>query len=547
MPFEVALNQHSLALAKESLRVSLLDAVDLYEKYTFDGDNSESLAQAIAALNELRGACTILEMPGAQLLTEELVAYLKAIAESELEPKEWVLSAASRALVALQQYLELIAQEGIDIPPLAADPVNELRRGRSQALLPESQLYAETIPQFTGVSTLESKSEPLVGEELKSTAASLRHMYQLGLLAILKNDRPLVHFELMQRAAKRMTGIIVPGEWQRFWILAEIVLSCFANGGLGISRTRKQLFMQLEQNFKWFTKGEAALAKPVPALLEHELLFLLMLSSYREQEVGRFLAQANIGEAPVLDTHLRAMRARLMGPGPDTLKATASEVLSELYSVVDALEVIALQGRISDTERSHLSGELSRSAAVLAVVGQNQYSAALTKVVSEIQQLQASTAIAEELAGIADELATVKLGLESLANTGRSNVDPQLAAQTALLHEMEADLSAIKRSVSDLIAGELPVAELKASAALLENIAGTCDLLALSRVKELLIALADKLVGFAQQEQLPNNKSMEAVADVLIGIEYYLSEFAISDAGQKSALDMAESSLGLLG
>ena len=184
---------------------------------------------------------------------------------------------------------------------------------------------------------------------------------------------------------------------------------------------------------------------------------------------------------------------------------------------------------------------------MLAVVGQNQYSAALTKVVTEIQQLQASTAIAEELAGIADELATVKLGLESLANTGRNNVDPQLAAQTALLHEMEADLSAVKRSVGDLIAGELPVAELKASAALLENIAGTCDLLALSRVKGLLIALADKLVGFAQQEQLPNNKSMEAVADVLIGIEYYLSEFAISDAGQKSALDMAESSLGLLG
>jgi hypothetical protein len=504
------------------------------------------LAASVAALNELRGACTILEMPGAQLLTEELVAYLKDIASGSMTPNERVLTGASRAMVALQQYLDFIGQEGRDIPPLAADAINELRRGRGEPLLPESQLYAEIIPEFTSVSTMESLSEPLLGKELQSTVASLRHMYQLGLLAVLKNDRPIIHFELMQRAAKRMKGLLVPGNWQRFWMLAEMVLSCFANGGLGMSRTRKQLFMQMEQCFKLFAKGEESLHSPVPAQVEHELLFLLMLSSYRENDVGRFLDQAGIGEAPVLDTHLRALRARLMGPGPDTLKATASEVLSELYAVADALEVIALQGRISESEQSYLSSELTRSSAVLSVVGMEQNAVALGSVVAEIKSLRQSSEFGEALANIANELAVVKRELESLANTGRANYNPHVEAQSALIQEMETDLSAVKRSVSDLIAGDMEVGGLKGSAGQLESIAGSCDLLSLGRVKGLLVSLAVILRNIASAGAMPSSRNIEAVADVLIGVEYYLSEFAISNSGQGAALDMAEKSLELL-
>src|SRR5690606_37258270 len=172
----------SLSLVRDELFTTMEETEQSLEQFIAERNNGSLLQQAVENLQQVRGTLNLIELAGAELLAQEVLQQATDIPTGAGEERDGQLAALSNALYVLRRYLEHVDVSRQEMPELLLPAINDLRQAGGQPPLPESFFFSVRLDQQRPT-TLPN------GTASAADARRLRHMYQVGLLGFIRDDR----------------------------------------------------------------------------------------------------------------------------------------------------------------------------------------------------------------------------------------------------------------------------------------------------------------------------------------------------------------------
>ncbi|WP_304638470.1 ferrous iron transporter B [Pseudomonas sp.] len=541
----------SLDLVRDELFSSLGEVENLLQQFLDDRHNGSLLQQAIEGLEQLRGTFELIELSGAALLLHEMVALATDVPEHDGTERNGPLSALCDGLFLLERYIEQCRQQGHERPELLIPTINELRKHRGDAApLSESHFYpldAETLPV-----------------QLKSGAASsmerrafnrLRQMYQLGLLALIRDDGISAATPLLQRALQRWEAHLDSSAATLCWIAAA-ALEAVEETPLHLTVARKRLFAQVDREVKKHGGAAGSEAPPPSPYLLRELLYLVALSGpgcklCEEVKQAYRLPEAGYSEAQLLQAF-----DKLRGPGVDVMRSVAEALREELSAIKDLLDLMARNAGDPEQSLESLDTALQKLWKTLAMLELQTVSSAIEQAATRLSKWQPGEQ--QTLEQIADAVLQAETAINRLDGQGETSRAAMVEhddepvelkeARIVLIEESQAGLALAKRAVTAYMESGNDAMHLMNVPGSLETVRGGLVFLGMTRAASIIQA-AGRFIQEAMLErrEVPRPEQLEVLADALTGIEFYLESAERSAVSTSDVLTLAEDSLAELG
>lgn len=558
-------NFQSLNMIRDELVVTIEQAARDLEVFISDGNEKASFDACLSSIQQTLGVLRVLELKGASILAEELHMTAKTISPDDpLELMERKLELVSTTFFVLTRYLEHVQATEQAIPVLLVPYINQLRKFRKEPLLSESFFFHANLgvmPSLPSVKVLEVSEQ-----EFQPLLIRLRHMYQFGLLGVLKQKNVPASFNMMRRSLLRMQRL---GDGQPLcvlWWMASIALDAMAESGMEMIEPRKMLLSRLDRIIRQVQKGGvAAYSSEPPKGLIKELLYLILLSGYQSKDIDGIKKAFNVEPLSYDDKALAAERRRLQGPSAHTMSSLVRVLRIEINNIKKVLESASQgSGLIDDIEA--LVDALIKIAETLGVVGLVGPSSILKQDIELVKQWSSTKEVDDEelnrsakvllyMESAVDSLENARLSEETLRNTSEEsqneiiNSSELAIAQKIVLTECEAGVALAKRAITSYSESDCDAGHIINVAKTLDTVRG--GLLVLGRSRAALVVEA--CVHFIDQVLLQKthppelNELLETFADAIISIEYFMSTSGEVARLDDSVLQVAEESLSALG
>lgn len=553
------INLTSVSLVKAELITSIESATSHLDLFAADYANKAALEHCMQALRQVSGVLQMVQLSAAELLAQEMLTGMGDILLGRQPSPEELLEAVGTAFYVLTRYLEFVQGRATARPELLIPYINNLRTCRAQAPVPESHFLRcrldATVPGAV--------SSAVMSEDLKTFVRRFRHMYQVGLLALLRGKPRGPAYTMMARALQRIASVCAGRPSGKLWTVAGAALNGMASGEMLVSRSRAMVFSMLDRRLRNIIQnGDAALDQPAPPVLVKECLYWLALSGAGGQ--GAKLLQAfGVRELAYRESELERDRASLGGPGATAIAAVANaldEELSGVRRMLDDAEVIGIAGLGED---GGLVDTLRRIANTLTLLNFKRIGEKLTAATANYQSRVAAGGreADQALQQLTNQILAVDGTIRALRQSSTIEVDEsghadialertQLAeAELAVLKEAEAGLSLIKRALGSYAESEFDHGHIRNVVTTLNSVRGGAIVLGLNRAA----AVVERLMHFVesvidQKTVAPGvEQLLEIFADAIISLEYYLGEVKLHRKADMQSLDLAVESLEALG
>ncbi|MBG6553454.1 ferrous iron transporter B [Pseudomonas aeruginosa] len=551
----------SLSLVRDELFATMEQAEQGLEQFIAERQNGSLLQHAVECLQQIRGTLNLIELAGAELLAQEALQLATDIPTGVSEERDGQLAALGNALYVLRRYLENVEANRQEIPELLLPAINEVRCAAGQPALPESFFFSARLdiprPPSTAIDHLPSEAE--LGEESRR----MRHMYQIGLLGLIREQNLYPSLKLMGRALARLDSLHGGVARSRLCWIGAAAIESIVDGQLLPRKSRKQLFSRIDRELKQLLIGPAYEA---PRHLLKELLYLVALSDGQGPRSREVRELHGLAPLPFTDPLLEEDSQRLSGPGQSVMRSLSTAIREELAGVKDMLDLIE-RGVAQPDSLTNLHAQLGKLSKTLGMVGLNSAGTAL--------QTQLPTVAAWAASGVADSppallrLADAVLYVESMVGNlergERRIIRPtpaepgqeadafavhQLAeARIVVIEEAKAGLALAKRAITAYLESNGDKLNLANVPASLQAVRGGLWFLGQERAALLVGGCADYIQQrMIETAQMPSEQMLETLADALTSLEYYLEGGAVlRPQGQPDVLDLASASVKALG
>ena len=546
----------SLSLVRDELFTTMEEAETCLEHFIVERDNASLLQQAVGNLQQVRGTLNLIELTGAELLAQEVLNQAADIPAGAGEERNAQLTALSNALHVLRRYLENLEAHRQEIPELLLPAINELRHSANQTPLPESFFYTVR---------LDSERPAGVPANLDASARAevirrMRHLFQTGLLAYIREADHQTGLKQMERALTRLDGLFRNLPQGRLYWVAAAAAEAHGDAQLLPRRSRKTLFGKVERELKAVLNEQH---EPSKALLK-ELLYLVALADTQGPLAVQVREAFGLMPLPFTDHMLEEEYQRLAGPGKAVLQSLSSALREELNSLKDMLDLVE-RGTFEKDSLGTLHSLLAKLSKTLGMVGLNSAGAALNAQLSVVAgwtneqppQSQELHKMADALLYVEGVVADFERGerRETRAAVQPGNEADSFAqhqlneARIVVLDEAQGGLALAKRAITAYLesAGDrIHLANVPFS---LHALRGGLWFLGKERAAALVGACADYIQhAMYESPQMPSEQMLETLADALSSLEYYLEGGAeVPENGQSNVLDLASESVRALG
>ena len=562
MSLSVSINFNSLHIVNEELTHAIKQAATDFEAYLADPAEEDYLAHCIAHLAQIAGVFRLMQYPGAIELTREMEVLAKVIAEGD-KLKENQVTALTHAFFVLPHYLEYISARQYEMPILMVAYINEMRASRGAELFAEHVFYPEVaeklkqaeLPLGEGAVQLEALSE---------SVGRLRHMYQVGLLGVIKNQSSKMHFQLMFRAIHRAATMLGDEAHSGIWRLACAFIYCLEAGDFELTIHRKRYLAAIEKLMRDFAnKGPESLAQGTYEDLQQALLFCLVLSGNASEQVSSILKLTDLPDDIGTDKLVKQQRELMHGPSLDTFESVIAVVKEELSSAGDILEICSQNNRIDDEDLAALKRILTRIGDTMTVLNLPEVKVMLDEQLSELDKYNPDEfydflATADTLLFVDSSLSRLKHhdlsseALEQVSEVSRIEVmaNGQLAeAERVVLEEAKSCISLAKRAITSYVESNFDSAHIANVSTTLNTVRGGLYILNFRRAASIMRSCCDFINDHMNQlnEGGHRHQLLETLADALISIEYYLNDIEVNCKPDEMILEIAEESLDALG
>lgn len=556
----------SLNLVKEQIDESLSIAESNLEQFVEEPDNDSRLRASIEQFSQIKGVFKLINLPSAAILSEELELLGLRILARHQQNNERELATISGAIMLLAHYLEYVQVKKQALPVLLIPAVNEVRGLLGKPLVAESQFYE--LADNPHRPDKPGKPAPEVAQ-LEQTGRRLRHMYQVGMLGVFRQQNIPTNVKLMQRALSRLDALCGNAPASKLLWLAQGVMEGLGSGKLELNTARKSLLGSIDRHIKPLVfQTESALKKEMSSTLVKECIYLAALAGTAGPVLSEIFSVFRLDPNGVRDETLRAERDIMRGPGGSVIRSVAEALNEELNHIKDALDLGA-RGASGDTEGFNTTADAMRKVANTLIMLGLSKPAGLFKEQSEIVRRWSTGNVdgdSEEFNKVADALLYVENSIatlapprgpdsanypEAAANVMKSGMSvTQLDdARRVVVAESRAGLSLAKRAITSFMDSNWDGMHLNNVPVTLKSVWGGLIFLQLPRAAEVVRACED----FIEQRLIrglsekPSIQMMETLADAITGVDYFLEGMEDNKPIGEGILEVAEESMQELG
>lgn len=551
----------SFDLVRREIELTIKHAEGCLERFQENRESGEDLQGCIDCLVQLRGTFALVELQGGAVLCQEMVAHANEVPVGAMEDKNGLLATLSQALFVLRRYVDYFGSRREDHPELLIPIINELRQARRAKLLPDSYFFEIVFPHPIPV-----RGECLGGGgDIARDLRRLRHMYQVGLLDLLRGRDLALGQRLMQRAAQGFSRLCQQGPLGQFWHMVDIALRVMRDARMEVTVPRKRLFMRVERYARELVHiGKVAATRNASETLVKELLYLIALSAIRDEETLPLLNRYKVAPLDLDEQKLIAHRSQLMGPGSDVLRSLAMALREELAGLKDKLDILERSLEFQEADYVAIADELARLAATLVMLNLNK----LAQRLREQETLMRTWAQAGRppqdgaLLSVADAVLAIEQAAMQLGRRGITQETDMLAvsprredknaylgeALAVVFAEAQGALLLTKRAIAAFVESGGDRQHLENVPAALQGIWGSLMIIEATKAADLVTRCAQYIKSrLIESEVVPDEHSLETLADALTSLEYYLERFSKDGVGNEELLTLAEESLSCLG
>ncbi len=562
-----SVNLQSLSILRNELVATIEQAAQDLELFVTGGQDGNPLKACVDGVKQILGILKLLQFRGAALLVEELYIALNSIAGSASGALyEKRLEQITDTFFVLARYLEYIQQSSSKLPVLLVPFINDLRKLRREPVLPESHFFVANLNYVPLLPAFEPM--PVSDNDFRPLLSRLRHMYQLGLLGVLRDKQTPAALGLMRRALIRLQRL--GGQDQPLtllWWLSNLAIQALSAQSMELIESRKMLLSRIDRVISQVQKGgRAAFGAVPPKGLVKELIYLLAISGADDETLGSLLRGYGVPPQTLNEGDLARERQALRGPSQQTVNSLSRVLQLELSSAKSILEHASLNGYAID-DLPGLIETLSKIAGILAVVGLVGPSQVLKINLPKVEAWSAAGAQAndQDLEALAKTLLYLESAVASLETTrfndarlmssseaGQKEVVAmsELAnAERIVLAESQAALTLTKRAIGAFTESGYDLGHILNISKVLESVWGAMVVLNQPRAAACLQSCMQFIDGVLLKHERPAalQELLETFADALISIEYMLETSPQASRLDESVLQVAEESLAALG
>ena len=562
----LATKSQSFDLVKSEIEQTIKQAESSLERFQENRESGEDLQNCVDYLNQLRGIFILVELRGGTLLCQEAVNLANDVPVGANDDKNILLTALNSALFILRRYVEYYHQQREDHPELLLPVINDLREARREKPYPESCFFDIDIkerPDFCSDLGLRPMDD--AESEYEILARRMRLTFQVALLGILRERNEAVSKKLIARAARGLARLCQGAPMGQMWCLLALVSDTMLDRAMGFSKARKRLLMRIEKYTREVVYvGKVATAKDAPESLIKDLVYLLYRSGSANPEVTRVLSAYQLGPAEFPDALLEAHSRRLYGPGTDVLKSLSEALQEELNQLKDKLDIIERGIEPDLAELASIADTLERLANTLVMLDLNRLASISREEAAKLRKWEEENRLPaeEELYRLADSVLGVEDAVmqivtrgitsetDALAGADRSR-DESVYLQEAIwvvADEARSALTLAKRAITAFIESDYDKLHLANLPGTLRSIWGGLqmvdDPIAADVIARVATSIQERLLD---AREAPASQVLEALADALTSLEYYIEGVGRREDRNVDLLKLAQSSLDDVG
>ena len=553
----------SIELVKPEIENTIHQAEKSLERFQENRDSGEDLQNCLDYLNQLRGIFVLVEVKGCVLLCQESVNLANEVPVGASDDKNTLLTNLSNAIFILRRYTEYFCQYKKDYPELLLPIINELRVARKAKPYPDSHFFDLTPNQHFDSTSLLDPAYQTKLEDFEHHAKRFRHMYQVGLLDLLREKNTEISLRLINRASRGCVRLCHGKAMAEFWALVSILTEVCLRESININDQRKRLFMKIEKYLREMALvGEAVTAKSAPDSIRKDLLYLVALSGSQAERTQNLLLGFNVTPFDFTELDLQRESRRLFGPGTDVLKSLSSALQEELIQLKDKLDILERHGEPQAEDISFIASVFEKLSSTLSMLDLPKISSVCDQQVKRVSQWveQEKDVTETELMQVADVVLNIEQAIKCFEETGiQAGIDTNqhavgeqgpflIEAILVVIEEAKSGLSLVKRSISSYIDSQGDKLHLANVKQVLLGIKGAMSMIGQERAAKLLGCCVTCIqTELFESEALPETMFLETLADALTSLEYFIESMNVKGTVNEALLKLTEESLDSIG
>ncbi|MGY3265732.1 Hpt domain-containing protein [Lysobacter sp. HA35] len=536
----------TLGWIKPELDETLRLARQEIEAFLEDPADSARMRACSTHLHQVRGTLQMIELDAPAMVATEMERLASAVQAGEVADRDEACAALLRGVVQLPDYLERLQGGHRDIPIVLLPLLNELRAARGEAGLSESMLFAPDID--VPVPTAET-------HDASADAHAAAERLTTALAAWPEAGDPADARAVVDAIGELMRAGGNEARLRMLWV-AEGVAMAIADGAMPTSRGLRQAFAGVEravhdtaQDAMELSAGDLA-AEPTRQLLYH-----VAHSGASHPRLDDIRETFDLDAQRPSESEIAHARGSLSGRNRALLDTVSAAIKEDLMRVKDALDIHLRTGRIEVAELRPQVDALTQVGDTLGMMGLAtargvvmQQRDAMSDVVNgkraadEHALLDIAGALLYVDASLDDQVA--RLGLEDQDESDTALARESRKVLDIVVREAIANFGDARQSFVAFVETGWDHAELAEVPRLLDEVAGAMRMVQLPAPADYLDAIA----RYSQRElidrgHVPTSAELDALADALASLEYFLEALRDHRPNRDGMLDIAKSSL----
>jgi chemosensory pili system protein ChpA (sensor histidine kinase/response regulator) len=517
-------NEITLGWVSHEINNSLVQAKQYLEAYQEHGD-SDDLEACWSQMHHLRNTLVVINLHGASMLTDELEAVLKFLLKRQVTGKEEdILQAIFGGILSLQDYLERIEKGAPDVPVILLPVLNELRASRQKHLLSESAFFSPRLKEMIARELAQPFEED---GELRRYLVENRSRFHLSLLKWFQNSDASSGLAVIREILDGAAQLAERPVSRLFTLGAQLASMAWSNIGESSIAT-KLIIGHIDAIFRTvITSGESGLREKFPVERLRNMLFYVGQSESDSPEILK------LKEEYSLDAELAGKQSHI--PSPATVEAVRGALTSDITELKDVLDIYNRSITRDNSILKTIAPRLRQVADTVGMLGLGNQRQLLLEHANVVNACLANDSEIENefLEKLANDLLGVETVLPDLfyykpreESSSRANLVSEADLQQYTTETMSESLTEVAK-VKDLIIKSLDAGEqqpLIEVPLLLRRLAGVMRMLNLEHLSGMILQISRYIEHHLDDSQvlLGNDESVNKLADIVSGLEYYL-------------------------
>lgn len=528
----------TLNLVRKEVDGALDQAAVRLEHFSENG-NAEDLKGFLGEVQQVRGTFKMLDFRAGERLCEELADTGRIMAQTETENLH-ALDAFSKSIMVLKRYVEMVTNGQLVAPGLLLDVINDVRKSRQEKSLPGAYFFMVNLRPKLDI-------PPALATPVAIPYRRVRQLFQIGLLGVMRNQGRKGALNVMGRAVSRIEKASRGLHGWGFWYAVNAALEALNQEAFEIDLSRVMLLRSLDRQIRKLEESNGQLlSEKQPDWLLKEFLYLISLAEPDTALINKAQKDFNL-PIDLREAQLAEARRKLSGPDQSAMDSLTEALQDELHGIKDLLDLAERTDGIDDSF-SDLSVSLRRIADTLIMVNLPK-TADKTMAIADSLRDQ-TDAFDVKMQKVADQVLRVEQDVRGLAVNAdigsSSKVDPLslLEARIAAISESQTALSVTKRAIGSYVDSNGDKLHINNVGKTLLDVSGALFFLDQNEVSGLIVSLQNFVEkNIVDSDVPPSEEKIEALADAISAIEYFIDSLTGQSAGASEAVALAKDSI----